>query len=142
MKRSALVAAVLLCVGVLVYFLFFRVRQHEASMLLINGVVYTVNDKQPTAEAVAIEGDRIVGVGSTREITSSFKSSTVIDLHGKAVYPGFIDSHAHLEGLGAALMNLDLSNTTSFNEIADLVKAEAKQKKDGEWLRGRGWDQN
>lgn len=111
-------------------------------MLLVNGTVYTLNDKQPSAEAIAIEGDRIVGVGSTNDILSSFKAVQVVDLHGKAVYPGFIDSHAHLEGLGAALMYLDLSGTTSLEEIAQLVKKAAEQKKEGEWVRGRGWDQN
>ena len=111
-------------------------------MLLINGVVYTLNDEQPSAEAVAIQGERIVGVGSTKEITSAFASGQIIDLHGRPVYPGFIDSHAHLEGLGAALMYLDLSGTTSIEEITRLVKQEAARRKDGQWLRGRGWDQN
>lgn len=111
-------------------------------MLLINGTVYTLDERRPTAEAVAIEGDRIVDVGSTKEITSSFTSKNVVDLKGKAVYPGFIDSHAHLEGLGAALMYLDLSGTTSLEEITRLVKEDAAHKEEGQWVRGRGWDQN
>jgi predicted amidohydrolase YtcJ len=142
MKRSVLAALVILCAAVLLYLLFLRPRPREASMLLINGVVYTLNDEQPSAEAIAIEGERIIGVGSTQDITSSFRSGQIVDLHGRAVYPGFIDSHAHLEGLGAVLMNLDVSGTTSVEEIARRVKGEAARKKDGQWLRGRGWDQN
>ncbi len=111
-------------------------------MLLVNGMVYTLSEKQPAAEAVAIGGERIIGVGTTKEITSAFRSNQVIDLGGKAVYPGFIDSHAHLEGLGAVLMYLDLSGTATLEEIARLVKAEAEHKKEGQWIRGRGWDQN
>jgi predicted amidohydrolase YtcJ len=142
MKRSVLVALVLLGTGVLLYVFVFRPVQREASMLLINGMVYTLNERQPTAEAVAVEGERIVAVGSTKEILSSFKSQQVIDLHGKAVYPGFIDSHAHLEGLGAVLQILDLSGARTVEEITRLVKEEAPRKKEGEWIRGRGWDQN
>jgi predicted amidohydrolase YtcJ len=142
MKRSFIAALALLCACILAYVFFLRPGQQEASMLLVNGVVYTVSDQQPVAEAVAIEGERIVGVGTTKEILARFKSQQAIDLHGKAVYPGFIDSHAHLEGLGAVLMTLDLSETTTLEEITRLVKEGAARKKGGEWLRGRGWDQN
>ncbi len=142
MKQRILVPLILLCALVLIYVFFFRARQQEASMLLVNGVVYTLNDEQPSAEAIAIEGERIVGVGSTKDITASFNSRRIIDLHGRAVYPGFIDSHAHLEGLGAVLMTLDLSGTSTIEEITRLVKAEAETKKEGQWVRGRGWDQN
>ena len=63
MKRTILGALFILCAGVLMYMLFFRARQQEASMLMVNGIVYTLSDAQPVAEAVAIDGDRIVGVG-------------------------------------------------------------------------------
>ena len=142
MKRTILGALFIFCAGVLMYMLFFRARQQEASMLLVNGIVYTLNDAQPVAEAVAIDGDRIVGVGSTKEITSTFKSQHAIDLQGKAVYPGFIDSHAHLEGIGAVLMNLDLTGAATIEEITAIVKQEAERRKEGGWIRGRGWDQN
>lgn len=111
-------------------------------MLLLNGVVYTMNDKHPTAEAIAIQGDRIAGVGSNEAIKASFSSSRIIDLRGRAVYPGFIDSHAHLEELGAFLNNVDLSGTSSPREIQDLVAAQSTRIAPGAWVRGRGWDQN
>ena len=120
----------------------------DASMLLVNGVVYTVSsangadDKKPVAEAIAIRGTTIVGVGTTEEITSSFTSSNVVDLGGRAAYPGFIDSHAHIELFGAFLKNLDLTRTNSVREIQDLVAERAATSQGEEWIRGRGWDQN
>ena len=111
-------------------------------MLLVNGVVYTVNEKQPTAQAVAINDGRIAGVGSNEDIQAGFKSARIVDLKGRCVYPGFIDAHGHVEGLGALLTNLDLDGTTSVREIQELVAGRLPSLKPGAWLRGRGWDQN
>ncbi len=111
-------------------------------MLLTNGVVYTVNPSQPKADAIAIDGGVIVGVGTGRDLQERFKPDSVIDLHGKPVYPGFIDSHAHLEGLGASLMFLDLRNTKSAQAVVQRVAETAQQRPAGAWIRGRGWDQN
>jgi predicted amidohydrolase YtcJ len=139
-KRITTIVAVLVA-AVAVWLLIGR-RQKEVSMLLVNGVVYTVNEQQPVAEAVAIQGDRIVAVGSTEELRSKYAADTTIDLKGKPVYPGFIDSHAHMEELGAALMNLDLSRASSEEEAAALVERAAETAVPGGWIRGRGWDQN
>ena len=111
-------------------------------MILLNGVIYTLDEKKPVASALAIRGDRIVAVGSDREIRSSFRAEKTIDLGGRPVYPGFIDSHAHMEGLGAALMNLDLSETLSEEEAAGRVAGALRDTARGGWIRGRGWDQN
>ncbi len=111
-------------------------------MVLTNGVVYTVNPSQPRAEAIAIDDGVIVGVGSTRDLTERFKADTVIDLEGKPVYPGFIDSHAHLEGLGASLMYLSLRGLRSAASVAEHVAEVARQRPAGTWIRGNGWDQN
>ncbi len=135
-------APLLLVVLSLVYFMFLRSNVSEASLLLLNGVVYTVNEAQPRAEAVAVSSGKIIAVGTTTELQSKFTSSHVIDLHGRPVYPGFIDSHAHLEGLGSLLLNLDLTGTTSVEEIQRLVAESAGKAKPGMWIRGRGWDQN
>jgi predicted amidohydrolase YtcJ len=66
----------------------------------------------------------------------------VIDLQGKAVFPGFTDAHAHLESLGSSLVNLNLEGTTSVAEIQKLVAERAATLPAGAWLRGRSWDQN
>ena len=132
----------LVVVGTLIYLLFFRSDVRDASLILLNGRIYTVDDSNPRAEALAIQGDRILRVGTNDEIRKGFRSASVIDLGGKPVYPGLIDAHAHLEGLGAFLMNLDLVGTTSAEQIADLIRERAATVQPGVWIRGRGWDQN
>ena len=140
--KSKVTVPIILLIGLLLYVVLFRNTSERVSMLLVNGVVYTVNQKQPVAEAVAILGDKIMGVGSNQAMKSSFTAEQTIDLQGKAVFPGFIDSHAHLEGLGAFLMNLNLDGTNSIAEVQELVSRRVKATKPGSWIRGRGWDQN
>jgi predicted amidohydrolase YtcJ len=114
----------------------------NVDMLLINGVVYTVNSENTITEAVAIKGNGIVAVGSTKDITKKYRSGTTIDLVGKAVYPGFIDSHAHVVSLGTILMTLNLTGTRSPEEIGSMVDEQIKKKGPDHWVRGRGWNQN
>ncbi|MGA9365655.1 MAG: amidohydrolase [Bacteroidota bacterium] len=123
-------------------FLFLNVTEREADLILTNGVVYTVDSKNQVAEAVAIRGDRIIGVGTSKEIQKKFKAKDILDLQGKAVYPGFIDAHVHLIGFGVSMMVLNLSGTNSIGEIQHLVAERVKSTKPGQWIRGRGWDQN
>ncbi|MBI4535232.1 MAG: amidohydrolase [Ignavibacteriae bacterium] len=141
MKARVLVPLVILVI-LMIYLLLSYFQPKEATMLLVNGVVYTANDTQPIAEAIAVEREMIVGVGSSEEIRRSFKAATVVDLQGRPVYPGFTDSHAHLEGLGALLANVNLMGTNSLEEIQKLVADRVKTVPDGAWIRGRGWDQN
>jgi predicted amidohydrolase YtcJ len=111
---------VLLSIGgalVLVVLVLVFVMRHEAAVLVVNGTFHTVNSAKPIVQAVAIREGRILGMGTTEEIKRSYTAPTLIDLHGAPVYPGFIDSHAHLEGLGAALMTLDLAGATSVQDV-------------------------
>jgi len=117
-----------------------NVQQH-ASMVFINGKVYTANDNQPIAEAVAISGDRIIGLGTSEYILKHFRSNDTIDLLGKTVVPGLIDAHAHIVGLGNALQNLNLVGTTSAEQIAEMVQKKVSETQ-SDWIFGRGWDQN
>lgn len=116
--------------------------REEADLILANGNVYTVNDAMPQAKAIAMRGDTIIAVGWDEEIKTRFNAKRVIDLSGMAVYPGFTDAHAHLESLGAALVNLNLEGTTSVEQIRKLVAERAAILPPGAWLRGRSWDQN
>ena len=111
-------------------------------MLLVNGDIYTLYDRAPRATALAIRGDRIVAVGTDAEIRARFRAERVVDCGGKPVYPGFIDAHAHVESLGAALMNLDVGDAPSEAAAAALVGSAAADTGAGVWIRGRGWDQN
>jgi hypothetical protein len=142
LTRTFLIVGLLIGAGIVLALVFKLTERRSASMLLVNGVVYTVNDRQPLAEAVALDGGKIAAVGTSEDLLARFSASEIIDLKGRPVYPGFIDAHAHLEGLGAALMNLDLTGTRSAAEAAGLVAAAARDTVHGGWIRGRGWDQN
>jgi len=111
--------------------------------ILVNGNIYTVNPKQPKAEALAVRGDRIVAVGSNEEVRRLAAPSTkVVDASRLTVVPGLIDAHGHMASLGQSLQRLDLRATTSPAEVAEMVKREAARRKPGEWIQGRSWDQN
>jgi hypothetical protein len=113
-----------------------------ADLVLINGKVVTVEDSPAEAEAVAIVGDRITDLGSTPDIKRHVGPKThVIDLKGQLVIPGFIEGHGHFTGVGQAQLNLNLMNTSSWDEIVAMVADAAKTAKPGQWIYGRGWHQ-
>lgn len=114
-----------------------------ATLVLRHGKIVTMNPAQPQAQAIAIVGDRIAAIGSDEDVQTLVAPSTrVIDLGGKLVVPGFIESHGHLLGIGQAKVVLDLVGTTSEEQIAQMVKSRAAQVPPGQWIVGRGWDQN
>jgi predicted amidohydrolase YtcJ len=114
-----------------------------ADMVFTNGAVYTADGAQPRAQAVAIRGGEIVFVGSTREARTLIGGDTrIVDLDGKTMIPGLIDSHGHLAGLGSALRIVDLVGTRSYQEVIERVVARAAEVPAGQWIQGRGWDQN
>jgi predicted amidohydrolase YtcJ len=141
MNRARVIPVVFLAI-VIALFLLFQNRTQSVSILLVNGVVHTVNDRQPAAEAIAIKDGMIAGVGSTDEITQNFTAQRIIDLKGRTVFPGFIDAHGHMEGLGALMVNVNLEGTTGVAEIQKLVAERITKVEHGAWVRGRGWDQN
>ncbi|HVK70475.1 MAG TPA: amidohydrolase, partial [Polyangium sp.] len=88
-------------------------------------------------------GDRIVAVGTDAEVGSFIGPETRVErLSGRAVIPGLVDGHCHLHGLGAALESLDVRGKKSPEDVARLVAADVKGRAPGEWITGRGWDQN
>jgi predicted amidohydrolase YtcJ len=112
----------------------------SADIVFKNGNVYTVNDKEPRAEAIAVKADRIVFVGSNAAAAKYVGQNTrVIDLKGNTVLPGLTDSHQHLSGVGFREMTLNLEGTTSLDDFLAKVKARVEQAKPGEWVTGRGW---
>jgi predicted amidohydrolase YtcJ len=129
-------------VAFLWFIYFINSTTREASLLLVNGIVHTLNPEQPIAQAVAIQRGRIVGTGMSDDLIRTFKAENIIDLEGKTVVPGFIDGHAHMNGLGKLMKSMILVGIDSPQRIADLVKERASRAGRGEWLYGRGWDQN
>ncbi|MEE8341899.1 MAG: amidohydrolase [Candidatus Neomarinimicrobiota bacterium] len=117
--------------------------QKRADLVIIGGKVATVDNNFSIAEAVAIQDDIILFVGTNKEANKYIDDKTkVIELNGELVLPGLIDSHGHLTGFGKSLENVDLVGTNSFQEVLDLVKERVKTVESGKWIRGRGWDQN
>jgi predicted amidohydrolase YtcJ len=117
--------------------------QMRADLVLLNGKIYTVDNARPLASALAVRGGRILFVGSEAEARAlASRSAQVVDLRGATVVPGIIDAHAHLLGLGNTLRRVNLAGSTSYGEVIERVKAWAKDVKPGEWILGRGWDQN
>lgn len=112
-----------------------------ADLVVKNARVYTVNPKQPVATAIAVKGDRILAVGDDMAKYTS-DSTKIIDAKGAALIPGLIDSHGHVADLGESLETLNLRGITSEREIVEKVRQAAKTAKQGEWIRGRAWDQN
>ncbi len=109
-------------------------------LIVINGHVYQANGTDELAEAVAVRGNKIVRVGSNREIQRlSRAQTTVIDAEGGAVLPGFNDAHAHLLNGGLSLDQVDLSDATSLEAVKETLRAWADAHPEREWIVGRGW---
>lgn len=115
----------------------------EADLIISNGKIYTVNDRQPVVEAVAVINNKIVYAG-TREGVEHFSGDETqrIDLRGNTMIPGFIDSHAHFLGIGYAKMELDLMDVKSYDELIALIAEAVENAEPGEWITGRGWHQS
>ena len=112
----------------------------NADLILRNGLIYTVSDRQPRAEAVAVKGDRILFVGSNADSKKYEGTGTrIVDLRGATMVPGLTDAHYHLSGVGMRELTLNLEGTSSLAEFLGKVKARVDQAKPGDWVTGRGW---
>lgn len=98
----------------------------------------------PLAEAVAIQGSHIRAVGNSDEVKplASGRGGEVIDLGGRAVIPGFIDAHVHLQRFALGLVEINLDGEESREETLRIVAQRVKETRPGEWITGRGWNQN
>lgn len=111
-----------------------------ADLVLHNTTVYTSDDSQWTAEAVAVEGDRIVYVGDNSGAEPYMcGTANVRDLSGSVVYAGFTDSHQHLEGVGRRTKTLSLFGIPTLQETVVAIEEFASNEPAGEWVQGRGW---
>ena len=110
----------------------------DVDLIFVNGNVYTVNERQPHAEAVAVKNERIAFVGSNDD-AKKFHAARVVDLAGKTVVPGLTDSHCHIFGIGEREMNLNLEGTNSLDEFLAKVKERVADTERGKWITGRGW---
>lgn len=121
-----------------------RAGEGSADLILTNANVVTLEQGEaPKAEAIAIDGDRIVFVGLTADAMKlRARQTEVVDLGGATVIPGLVDGHAHLASLGETLETVRLTGTTSWKQVVGLAAERAKTSPKGEWIIGDGWDQN
>jgi len=112
--------------------------------IYINGNFYTFDKVRPITQAVVVENGRFIDMGSTDVMQLRWENpdSETINLYGKAVTPGLIDSHLHLSITAEHFLNLDLTGVTSKHEMLEKIQSYANTLKQGEWLLGRGWDEN
>jgi predicted amidohydrolase YtcJ len=110
-----------------------------ADLVVKNAVIYTVATTPSTASAIAVQGDKILAVGSNVDSHVGPKTR-VIDAKGAAIVPGLIDSHVHMAGLGNLLLTFDLRFDKSPESIAAKIRQAASTKLKGEWIQGRAWD--
>jgi predicted amidohydrolase YtcJ len=115
--------------------------QPPPTLIFTNAKIWTGNPRQKEAEAVAIQRNRIVAVGSTSEILNLKQvDSTVIDLHGRRVLPGFNDAHMHFYDGGAALAGPQLRYSKSAAEFRGTLAEFVRHVPRGEWVTGGEWD--
>jgi len=118
-------------------------KAEPADLVFTNGIVYTVDEANPTSEAVAVKNGLILAVGTTAEISEYIGDQTeVIDLQGKTMTPGLIESHAHLMGIGYNKLELDLMYVKTYDELVEKVAEAVAKAKPGDWITGRGWHQD
>ena len=118
-------------------------QQQPADLIVTNARIYTVDETHPLADAMAVRGGKVQFVGSTGAAMALKGPSTrVLDLNGRTVIPGMVDAHGHVDNLGLALRTVDLTGTNSYDEVIARVAARAKNTPPGQWIIGRGWDQN
>jgi predicted amidohydrolase YtcJ len=115
--------------------------QAPADLVLVNGKIWTVNDKQAEIEAVAVLGNRIAAIGSTEEIRKWIGVNTrVVDLQGKRVTPGFNDSHVHFLDGGMGLASVQLRDARTPEEFRDRIRDFAAKLPKGRWILNGNWD--
>jgi predicted amidohydrolase YtcJ len=117
--------------------------QFAADLIITGGRIYTLEKNPPIVESVAVREGRIVYAGASIGVEPYRGAKTVvIDARGLAVLPGLIDAHGHLEGLGNFLADIDLTEAASPSDARRLVLERMASASPGDWIEGRGWDQN
>ncbi len=116
---------------------------NTADFVIVAASIQTMDTDKPQAEALAVAGDRIIAVGHEAEMVPFVGANTkTFRMEGRFITPGLVDGHCHLHGLGVARESLDVRGKKSPDEVARSVADAAKGRVAGEWVTGRGWDQN
>ncbi|MBT6035057.1 MAG: amidohydrolase [Kordiimonadaceae bacterium] len=140
---------VFLLIAVAVIYVTFFYRQADgvdpvtANMVINNTTIYTANDDQWTAQAVAVKDDKIIFVGSNADAEAYIDENTnVIDMTGNTVYPGLTDAHAHIDWIGDRELGLNLQGIEDLDETVAKIRERVEATPEGEWVLGVGWIEN
>lgn len=112
--------------------------------LWTDGTIYTMQQENHTVESMVTNNGKIVEMGNETDLTARYGNSIekIFKLNGKTLFPGFVDSHLHLIGVGETLMRLDLSHMKSKDEVLNAIKDKKEELAEGEWIVGDGWNEN
>ncbi len=118
--------------------------RQKTDLIVHHAVIYRVDASFGRAEAMAIRDGKIIAIGSNDDILKQYEAEKTEDAAGKFIYPGFIDAHAHFYNYGLVLNTVDLVGAKSWAECIERIQqfVAAKKPQPGEWVTGRGWDQN
>lgn len=112
----------------------------DSDLVIINTMIYTANHEDPIVEALAIKGNKLIYVGKNSGVGNfNCGNSVVLDLKNSYVYPGFIDAHAHLKGIGYRELDLNLQGADSLKRMLTQVQIHSNKVQSGNWVVGRGW---
>ena len=125
----------------IIFMLFVGCANKKVDLVVYNAKIYTVNESFDVVEAMAVKDGKILAVGNSSDIRKKYPAKEELNAEGKAVYPGFIDAHAHFFEYAESLNNANLTETQSWEDVLESVQTFAKKQPNG-WLTGRGWDQN
>lgn len=118
-----------------------RAAEGPATLVLLNGDIYSADSRRLRAQAIAIRGETIVAAGSNDDARGwSGPRTRAIDLQGRFAMPGFNDAHVHLASAGMGKLTVNLEGAKSLGEFQRRIRDELKNYKAGEWITGRGWD--
>jgi predicted amidohydrolase YtcJ len=106
-------------------------QKQNVSLLLFNGKIFTADANYSTAEAVAVDGEKIVAVGTSSDLKSKYQAAREIDLQGRLVTPGFNDAHVHFLRGALSLLTVNLLDTKSVEDAKARVAAKVKETKAG-----------
>lgn len=116
--------------------------REQVDLIVHHAVIYSVDSNFSVSEAMAIKDGKVLELGTNESLLKKYKTKEQFDAQGQAIYPGFIDAHAHFVGYGRGLFQADLFGTQTWDETVARVKAFADEHPDLPWIIGRGWDQN
>ncbi len=118
-------------------------RDVRLTLALVEGQIHAGRNFDKVYKAVGIAGNKITILGPSEKVRSACDSKTkIVNLHKRALIPGFIDAHTHFIQMGVASLRLDLSRTKSLRTLLKRVERRCKLARVGEWILGSGWDES